>query len=206
MGAKKLTKEQKDQLKIVVGPVRLSHPHFFKPQAPKPTDKPKYSGTFLIPKSMDLAQLKSVIKKAKLFEYGPKENWPDDLVSPIRDGDGKAGKNKDGTPKEGYAGHWVLKATSTAESKPVVCDRERMPIENPSEVYPGCYVQAALFAYAWEYMGKQGIGFILDGVRKVKEGKSLGGKRSAEDMFDPLSGDDDTETESFTEDEEEATF
>ena len=174
---------------------RLSHPHLFKAQAPKPTDKPKFSLTMLYPKGTDLMgqtlatesspsqpiSLKTVITNAKLQEFGAKENWPDKLQSPVRDGDDEEFKDK-----EGYAGHWVIKATSNEDSRPGVVDAKGVPITEASVIYPGCYCRAYVYARVWEYMGKQGVQFILDHVQMLKDGKSFGGKKPVEQVFGPV--------------------
>lgn len=199
---KKLTKEEKDLCRIITPTFRVSYPHVFKAQAPKPTDKPKYSITMLFPKDTDLMgqspdgkprSLKEVIKSAKIVEFGDKKNWPAELESPVIDGD-----NPKFADKDGYKGHWVIKATTSEDQRPGVVDADMTPITEPSQLYPGCYARAYVFAYVWEYMGKQGVGFILDHVQKIKDGKSFGGKKPVEQVFGSIapseseeSGDDD---------------
>jgi hypothetical protein len=194
---KKITKEQKELCRIITPTFRVSYPHVFKPQAVKQGDKPKFSITMLFPKDQSLdglspdgkpRNLKEVIKNAKLAEFGPKENWPDELESPVTDGD-----DPKHAKKEGYAGHWVIKATTGEDQKPSVIDKDKSPITDSSDFYPGCYARAYVYAYVWSYMNKQGVGFILDHVQKMSDGKSFGGKKSAEEVFGPISSDDDEE-------------
>lgn len=183
--------------RMITPEFRLSYPHLFKPQSPKPTDKPKYSITMLFPKGTDLMgvtlatdseplkpiSLKDVIKNAKLQEFGSSKNWPKALLSPVLDGDLKP-------ENEGYKGHWIIKATSNEDSKPGVVDARGVPITAPSVIYPGCYARAYVYARVWEYMGKQGVQFILDHVQKTRDGKSFGGKKPVEQVFGPVSADD----------------
>lgn len=199
--AKKLI--NKDIVQRMITPVfRLSYPHLFKAQAPKPTDKPKFSITMLFPKGMDLMgqtlatdsepsrliSLKDVIRNAKLQEFGEQANWPAKLISPVTDGD-----DPEKVKNEGYAGHWVIKATSNEESRPGVVDAQGVPITEAAIIYPGCYCRAYVFARVWEYMGKQGVQFILDHVQKMKDGKSFGGKKPVEQVFGPVSSGDEAE-------------
>lgn len=190
MAAKKtLTPEQKKakELARIVTPVfRVSYPHVFKPNQVKPSDKPKYSITMLIPKDADLTKIKAAMKNAKIAAFGPnKADWPEDLESPVVDGD--APKFKD---KEGYKGHYAIKATSNEDSKPVVVDQQVNPIVNQADFYAGCYAKAHVYAYVWEYMGKQGIGFIVDHIQKVRDGKSFGGKKPVEEVFSAIESED----------------
>jgi hypothetical protein len=194
---KKITKEQKELCRIITPKFRVSYPHVFKPQAVKQGDKPKYSITMLFPKGESLdglspdgapRNLKDVIKNAKLAEFGTKENWPDELESPVTDGD-----DPKHAKKEGYAGHWVIKATTGEDQKPSVLNKDKSPISDSSDFYPGCYARAYVYAYVWEYMNKKGVGFILDHVIKVADGKSFGGKKSAEEVFGPLGMEEENE-------------
>lgn len=183
-------KSDKDLCRLITPEFRVSYPHLFKAQAPKPTDKPKFSVTMLYPKTSDLMgqspsgeprSIKAVIKNAKLAEFGGKENWPEDLESPVIDGD-----DAKYAEKAGYAGHWVIKATTSEDQRPSVVDADMTPIADAADVYPGCYARAYVYAYVWEYMGRQGVGFILDHVQKLRDGKSFGGKKPVEQVFSPV--------------------
>lgn len=187
---KKLTKDERDAARVLTPEFRVSFPHVFKAQSIKENDKKKYSITMLFKKDSDLSSIKNAIKQAKINAFGDKKNWPEDLESPVIDGDSK--KNAD---KEGYPGCWVIKASSNEESKPGVVDQNVEPIVNQADFYPGCYARAYVYAYVWEYMGKQGVGFILDHVQKLRDGKSFSGKKPADQVFSPVGGGDNDEDE-----------
>lgn len=191
------TKEDKDLCRIITPEFRVSYPHLMKAHAVKTGDKPKFSITMLFPKNVKLVgtdpygeprTMQQAITNAKLAAFGPKENWPEDLISPVTDGD-----DPKHVGKEGYAGHWVIKAISGEDQRPGVVDRDMTPITEAAGLYPGCYARAYVFAYAWEYMGKQGIGFILDHVQKVKDGKSFSGKKAVEHVFAPLAPEEESD-------------
>lgn len=206
---KKMTEAQKNSCRIITPMFRVSYPHVFNPQSPKEGDTKKFSITMLFPKDSDLMglgcdpeddnklvkpmSLKKAVLNAKVAYYGPKENWPDDLLSPWIDGDDPK-QHKKGK-KEGYHGHWVLKANSSEDSKPGLVDAEGTPITEKADFYAGCYARAFVFAYRWEFMGKEGIGFILDHVQKLKEGKAFGGKKPIDQVFGPVNTGDDDESE-----------
>lgn len=214
---KKAPKTDKDLCRIITPEFRVSYPHLFKPNQVKPTDKPKYSITMLYRKDMKLVglaptapgaapverSLQEVIKNAKIAHFGPKENWPEDLESPVTDGDDPKFKDKDG-----YKGHWVIKATTSEDQKPSVVGPDAdeygklRAITDPAELYPGCYARAYIYAYVWEYMNKQGVGFILDHVQKTRDGKSFGGKKSVEQVFSPIEAPDDSNDVPADEDDE----
>lgn len=192
-------KDAKEKARLLTPEFRVSFPHVFKANSIKGS-KPKFSVTMLFPKDSDITPIKGAMKMAKIAKFGPKENWPDDLETCVVDGD--LLKFAD---REGYKGHWVIKASTNEDQKPGVVDENVVPITEPSKFYPGCYARAYVYAYIWEFGGKEGIGFILDHVQKTRDGKSFGGKKPADQVFQPVSsgdmGDDDDgddEVEDFT--------
>lgn len=190
----KLMKTDNDNQRILTPEFRVSYPHLFKPNSIKGS-APKYSLTMLFKKTDDLSVIKLAIKHAKIAAFGPnKDTWPDNVESPVTDGD--LPKYAD---KAGYAGHWAIKASSNEENKPGLVDEDVQAIIDPSQFYPGCYARAQVFARVWEFGGKMGVHFILDHVQKTKEGKSFGGKKGASEVFSPISRaahDDDDVSES----------
>ena len=90
---------------------------------------------------------------------------------------------------------------------PVLSMRDMTPITEPSELYPGCYARAYIYAYVWEpYMKKQGVGFILDHVQKLRDGKSFSAKKPVEQVFAPLEALDDEDTASDDDDDDVGDF
>lgn len=182
---KKEDSAAKDKCRTITPEFRVSYPHLWKPNAMKGS-APKYSVTMLFKKTQDLVAIKAVIKNAKIAEFGDdKANWPDDLESPVIDGD--LPKYAD---KEGYKGCWVIKASSHEQARPTVVDANVDEIVNPADLYPGCYARAQVFARVWTHdeTNRQGIHFILDHVQKTKDGKSFSGKKAASEVFSPLTG------------------
>lgn len=205
--AQKQTKTEKEACRVVTGEFRVSYPHVFKPQGMqgKKDGAKKYSITMLFPKDADLSAIKLAMKNAKIQKWGadPK-NWPKGLESPVTDGDSP--KNED---KEGYAGHWAIKASSSEDQKPTVVDKNVEPIMDQSEFYPGCFARASILAYIWDNEFGKGVGFILDHVQKMREGKSFGGKPKASEVFTPVNtGEEESEdfNDAAGEEEQEESF
>lgn len=204
MAQQKKTKEQRDACRVVTPEFRVAYPHVFKPAGMKnkPNDPKKYSVTMLFPKDADLKEIKRAMTNARIQAYGPKENWPKGLESPVVDGD--APKYAD---KEGYAGHWVIKASSNEDQKPSVVDQNVEPIVSQGDFYPGCYARAALLAYVWDNEFGKGVGFILDHVQKTRDGKSFGGKPQVTDVFSPVgTGSDEDFADASAEEEQTESF
>ena len=199
--AKEKAKVDKDKSRLLTPEFRVSYPHVFKPNSIKGS-KPKFSVTMLFSKESDLSPIKNAIKEAKIAAFGPdKSDWPEDLASPVTDGDKP--KYAD---KEGYKGHWAIKASTNEDQRPGVVDENVQPIVDPSKFYPGCFARAYVYAYVWEFGGKQGVGFILDHVQKTKDGKSFGGKKPADQVFTPVnSGADDSDADVESDDDEDFT-
>lgn len=177
---------------------RVSYEHVFKAQAPKASDKPKYSLTMLFSKDTDLSEIKEVMKQAKIAKYGPKENWPDGLLSPVSDGNTHKDKAT-GEIKAGYKDHWVIKATSSEDSRPTVFDTDGKEMIDSKKFYSGCYARAQVLAHVWEYMGKSGVMFILDGAQKLRDGEAFGGKKDLSKVFTPVNGGENSFDESADE-------
>ena len=161
---------------------RASYPNVFKPMVSKkfPNSDPKYSIDLMFPKSLDMTELKEIIK-AKATE-----KWGKDIPNGIRlpkivDGD----MVKTKTPA--YAGHWVVKFTTGARSPVGVVNLhgETIVSDTISEegFYGGCYAQVTFKAYAYEG-GVGGIGLDLANVRKIRDGEPFGTpKAEAVDEF-----------------------
>lgn len=197
----------REKCRILTPEFRVSYPHVFKAQAmPGSKNDPKYSITMLFPKDGDMKLIQQAITQAKITKWGPnKSAWPTEIASPVGNGDGPAGKNKKtGEPLEGYAGHWIMKASTSEDQKPGVVDENVKPIIEPGKFYAGCYARAYVFAYVWEFpknSGKFGVGFILDHVQKLRDGKSFAGKKPADQVFQPVGGGTD-DSDDFGADEE----
>lgn len=194
--------EQKDDCRIITPEFRVSFPHVFKAQAmPGTNNAPKFSVTMLFDKKQDLTAVKKAIRAAKIEKFGADEKkWPKVIKSPVQDGDGEAGMSKKkGEPMEGYAGHWVIKASTNENQRPGIVDRNGEEILKESDFYAGCYARAYIYAYVWEFpkgSGKYGVGFILDHLQKLKDGKAFSGKKPVSEVFGAVAGDD------FADDEE----
>lgn len=198
---------ERKKRQVLTPEFRVSYPNVHKPQTQKEkdgTEKRSYGITMLFSKKTDLSSLKKAIYNAKVAKFGKDEDtWPR-CRNPISDGDDEERYGG----KEGYKGHWVVRATSSEDQKPGVYGAEAgddgkvQPISNPGDFYPGCYARAYILAYTWEFMGKKGVSFILDHVQKLRDGKPFSSKKPGEDVFSPVSagddaGDDDGEMEDF---------
>jgi hypothetical protein len=65
------------------------------------------------------------------------------------------------------------------------------PILDRSEVYSGVYGRASITFYAFNSNGNRGIACGLNNLQKIRDGKPLGSRASAESDFGDLTDDDD---------------
>lgn len=199
--------DPKQGLRILTTEFRVSHPHVFKPHAVKQGDKPTYSIEMLFDKkSTKLEDFKKRLNAAAAAKWGDdKSQWPEPLTLPIRDGDKpkRNNKTKQMEVKPEHKGMWVMKASSSGEfQRPHIASVDaEVPLQNESELYPGCYARAYLTAHAYEFADKNGVKFLLDGVQFIRDGEPLGSRKSATEMFGSM---EDAADEGLSEDTEES--
>lgn len=175
---------------VITNKVRLSYANIWEPKSIKDSE-PKYSCSLLIPKSD--TETVNCIKQAIQNAY---ENGKNVLAgsgktapalklikTPLRDGD------EERPDDETYKGMYFINATS--KNKPGIVDRSMEKIEDPTEVYSGCYVRASINMYAFSVSGNRGIACGLNNLQKVSDGDSLMGRTSAANDFDALEDEDD---------------
>lgn len=168
---------------------RLSFPDLFKARKANDQADPKFGATLLIPKS-DTATIAAVQKAidaavAKGVKDGKFKNTIDPSKTkypPLRDGDSLTDSGEPRGPE--YAGHWFISAKSPESRPPMVVDKQRQPIFNEDDIYPGCYVYMALEFFPYENTGNKGIAPSLIGVMFDADGERFGdAPLEAEDVF-----------------------
>ena len=167
--------------KVTTGLGIISYAYVWEPRAEEEGKVPKYSVSFLIPKTdvKTLTKVKNAINAAAAL--GQVDRWngklPDPLKHPLRDGDKEADEKG-----EEYRGHYFFNANSTR--KPRIVDLQIQDIIDQDEVYSGCKCRISCNFYAFNTNGNKGVACGLNHVQKVEDGDPLGGSRSkAEDDF-----------------------
>lgn len=171
--------------KVTTGKVRFSFCHLFEPQPSKDGGKDKYGVTLLIPKSDKdtLAKFKAAIDEAATRyreKNGPK-SLPAKFNTTLHDGDGV---RESGEPYgDECKGCYVI--TATTQKKPVCYDKFKNEIDDPDEIYSGCYGRAVINFSGYNYSGKKGVSAYLVSVMKLHDGEQLGGgARATADDYD----------------------
>ena len=186
----KYPKAKRDNQTVTTGRVRFSYCHVFEKYSPEGEVNPKYQAAILIPKTETdtVEAIKAAIENAK--DWGRNNRWngsvPKNLDIALRDGDDK---DLDQNPE--YEGCYYVSARS--EKKPGVVKydpdiKANVVIEDPDELYSGCWGRASITFYPYNFNGKKGIACALNHIQKVEEGERLGGGGVS---LDSAFGDDD---------------
>lgn len=171
--------------RIMLKNVRLSFPYLFEPSV---DDKgvAKYQATFLIPKDdkANLDRLEQAVQEA--IEEGKDKKFEGKVPKKFRNDPIRDGEEKDG---EEFQDCMFISARN--QRKPQVVDSQRDPIIDQSEIYAGCYVNATMTSFAYNYEGVKGVSWSLGNVQKVKDGEPFGGKQAtAEEEFESFETED----------------
>lgn len=161
---------------------RLSYPALFKARAMEQGQEPKFSASFIFDadaqKTPAFAAMKAQAAAVAKEKWGDK--MPPNLRNPFRNGD----ERNDPV----YAGTIFINASS--KQQPQIVGGQIDPltgklriIDDPSEVYAGCYVIAAVRAYAYDAKGNRGVSFGLQALQKIADGEPLGGGVRATEIF-----------------------
>lgn len=181
-----MSNNKKELMKIVTVPMRLSFPNIHVPKAYKEKE-PTYSCTLLAPKNADLKELNKKTMQVALEEFGPKEEWPEGLKFPIRNGD----KKKD---LEGFPGNYFIRCS--ARKKPQLFNMRKEPvIVDDGTFYSGCWVHASLLIVPFNHDNgmSTGVRYVLLGLLKARDDKEFAGGRSIKEDFSGITVEDDSE-------------
>ena len=178
---------------------RMSFPSVFKPRLNALSNKMEYTYDHLFDKNEDLKEFEAKLMEAAIEKHGPKEDWPDKFIWPVKDQGTKVKKknkkivkDEKGKPVllDGYvAGAKFITLKST--KKPQVVNGKLEAItEDSDELYAGCRVRASVSIYAYDNKAN-GVNAGLVNIQKVADGPRLGGKTSADEDFVAVETDDD---------------
>ena len=161
-------------MKFTTGACKLCYVNVFAPREDL-SGQSRYSAAILIRKSDEhtIARYKDCIKKMledeeTVRKLGGKKALKN-LKLPLHDGD----TEREDDPN--FKGCWYLNAKANPDYPPKVLDRDLNEVVDKKEIYSGVYAQAVLSLYPYNQSGNQGIGVGLLAIRKVKDGRPIGG-------------------------------
>lgn len=160
---------------ITTGKVRFSYCSLFEPRAAVAGGQENYSVTLLIDKGdkFTLDKIKAAIEEAKqnYLQKNSGKKLPSNLKTTLHDGDGERPNGGEFGPE--CAGCYVI--TVSSKNKPVLVDKNKMPITDPQDLYSGCYGRAIINFFVYDTNGNKGISAGLNGVMKLHDGEPLSG-------------------------------
>ena len=178
--------------------VRLSYANIAEPKR-NPECKERYSAQIIIDKT-DTKTVKRLEAAIAELKADPKaiakmEGKTQFIKLNLRDGDTDAAV---ADQPETYEGKFFINVN--ADKQPICYTRDKVKMDSfeiEEEIYSGVFVQAQIGVFVYNVNGKKGVGFGLNGLRKVKDGPRLGGMSvdvnafDDDDLGDDLEDDDD---------------
>jgi len=194
--------------RIILKNVRLSYANLFEPRPVGEGDssKLKYGTALIIPHDHpQVDKLKDLIDSLGKSKFG--SGWPavKRKRNPLRDywkehEQARAAAEEEGDdpneipkPDESTKDAFVL--NTSADRKPQIVDKHLQPILDDSEIYSGCWVNISLGGFAYDRDSNKGVGFGLNNVQLVKQGERLGGAPNAEEEFETIDDEDESNFE-----------
>lgn len=167
----------------------LAFPNLFEPDSVEEGGEKKYSASLIFTKEAQKSDRFKAMKQALVA--AAKERWGDKAPKMLKDGAIKS-PFRPGSQKAqfGYPDDSVFINVRSNKQPQVVSTvkdpstGKLLPIEDESEIYPGCVVRAHLGAFAYDNVGGKGVSFGLNGLLKVRDGERLDNYVKAEDAFD----------------------
>lgn len=177
--------------KIIIGEVRFSYAHLFKPRAIEEGQDPRYSVTLLIPK--DNTELIEKIKAAIKAAYNANAgifNGKKPSKLPLKDGEEKIERDTNGHIISGAEFEGCFYINATSKTKPGLVKpgttTKFTEITDENDLYSGCYGYASVNFFAFNKGFNNGISAGLNNVLLTRKGDYLGGRASAETDFNGL--------------------
>jgi hypothetical protein len=169
--------------------VRLSYPHLFIPRsfggaAAAPDAVPKFSCSFLVPKSDQalLAKIQAAYRAAVAAKFPGQP--PAGLTKPWQDGDATdADTGELLKPGEEFRGVVVLRTSS--KTRPAVVNRFKQPAVE-EDVWPGQYAHALVKFSGYTFGAKRGVSAYINAVMLTGEGDRIDGAIPWESAFADL--------------------
>lgn len=186
------TISSEDLQRLTTPKARISYPYVFAPRKDD-NDKDVWDCVLIMPKPFDKAPLNAIVKTCGLASYGA------DFIDKVKAGKLEMPKIHDGDKEkpDDPALENAMFIRCTARRKPGVFDQAGtlIPDTEAHRIYAGCYVRAAIRAYAYAYKNangvvmKKGISFGLQNIQLVGDGEPIRGNvASAENDFAPIAG------------------
>ena len=174
--------------------VHLWEPFAFKATANRPAKEPAYSVLLVFDeeakKSPEMRALKLACIEAATTKFGA------DARDKIKKGKiampwrSAADYDEYGEPFDVEGSIMITFKSNTA---PGIVDRRAKPIMDRKEIYSGCKLRVSFGVWPYDTDGSRGVTLLLNNVQKTGDGPKLAGRADAEEEFESIDGDDDSD-------------
>lgn len=176
-----------DTKKLRIKRARLSYPHLWKAWAQQPDQKPKYTASFIVPKTDPICSvIEHVLEDIIRAEFRTKSGA---IKTVWHDGEDKS-------DRDGY-GPEVMYLNANSERRPLIVDRNQEPLaEEDGRPYGGCYVNGIVRLWTQNNAWGRRVNAELLGVQFVADGEPFaGGPPARPDDFEVEEVDEDEDTD-----------
>lgn len=194
--------DQQTEQKVITVRGRLINESLFVKDKYDEKAVPKYRVELAIPDDdPSLEKIEDALLDFADDLWGDGAGDDEDLVLPLKDGNAlKKRREKKGKDGEAYADMTVIRADTIYNKDGIdgpggiqVFDQDVEPIDaaRKGEIYPGCYIEAALAIGGYENNeGFNALKFYLQAVQKVAEGEKLVKASDRSSLFKPVARSD----------------
>jgi hypothetical protein len=191
-------KRERKSLQSPIGTATFVHlwePFAFKATASRPAKDPAYSVLLVFDpktaKSPEMVALKRACVEAAEAKFGAEKTR--ERI--------KAGKIampwRDATEYEEYGAPFdvdgSLMINFKSNTAPGIVDKRAAVIMDRKQIYPGCKMRVSFGVWPYDTDGSKGVTLLLNNVQKAGDGPKLAGRLDAEEEFESLAGDEDSE-------------
>ncbi len=163
---------------------RVAYPQVVTPKKRNENSDPRFSVTLVWPASVDLTEMKKVVKAACLEKYP--NGIPGGFRSPFRKGEER--RRDDGTLPAGFKDDDVFAEfwRYSKHGDPVLVDQYRNELP-AADLYAGCEALVVYRPFCYSVDGNKGVSLSFEGLQFVRAGEPIGAAPlNAEAAFDVL--------------------
>ena len=180
--------------------VHLFDPFAFKATATRAAKDPNYSVMMVfLPDAVKSEQMRAL--KLACVEAAETKFGVDARVKIKRFLAGKKGGIavpwREASDYEQYGEPFTIEGATMINFKsntaPGIVDSRAQPIMDKKQIYAGCKMRVSFGVWPYDTDGSKGVTLLLNNVQKAGDGPKLAGRADAEEEFESIDGDDDSD-------------
>ena len=192
-------KKERRSLQSPVGTATFVHlwePFAYKAAPNRPAKEPQYSVLLVFDaataKSPEMRAIKIACVEAAEAKFGADARdkiKKGKIAMPWRDA---SDYEEYGAPFDAEGSVMINFKSNTA---PGIVDKRAKPLMDRKEIYSGCKMRVSFGVWPYDTDGSKGVTLLLNNVQKAGDGPKLAGRADAEEEFESIDGDDDSDDE-----------